>query len=227
MRFMKNWFTVFTGRNKEILTCQRLIAILLGTAIGSFGVYNIHRQTGITEGGVLGLILLLNNLLGLSPSLLTPVLDILCYALAFKYLGRDFIKVSIISTLSLAGFFKLWELFPPMLPDLSAHPFLAALAGGAFVGIGVGIIIRQGGSSGGDDALALAITKITRCRISMAYLVTDITVLLLSLTYIPLNRIAFSLVTVTVSSFLIEFVQNIGRKEESGKEESEYDCNVT
>ena len=40
-----------------------------------------------------------------------------------------------------------------MLPDLSAYPLAAALLGGMFVGIGVGIIVRQGGSSGGDDAL--------------------------------------------------------------------------
>ena len=82
------------------------------------------------------------------------------------------------------------------------------------MGIGVGLVVRQGGSSGGDDALALAISKVTRIRLSRAYLATDITVLLLSLSYIPLRRIFFSLVTVTVSSLLIEYVQNLGRKNE-------------
>lgn len=212
MRFYKNIFGFLIERNRGVLTYGKVAAILLGTALGSFGVYNIHRQTGITEGGVLGLILLLNNRFGLSASLLTPLLDILCYALAFKYLGKDFIKVSALSTLSLAGFFKLWEQFPPVLMDLSGYPLVAALAGGVFVGLGTGLIIRQGASSGGDDALALTIHKLTRLRISKAYLATDITVLVLSLTYIPLNRIAFSLVTVTVSSLLVEFIQTIGQK---------------
>ena len=49
--------------------------IVVGTAISSFGVYNIHQQSGITEGGVIGLILLANRWLGLSPSIATPVLD--------------------------------------------------------------------------------------------------------------------------------------------------------
>ena len=86
-----------------------------------------------------------------------------------------------------------------MLPDLSSQPLAAALLGGLFVGIGVGLIVRQGGSSGGDDALALVISKVAKCRLSFAYLFTDLTVLALSLSYIPLNRILFSVVTVTLS----------------------------
>lgn len=197
---------------KTSINVKRLAVIVLGTAISSFGIYNIHRQTHITEGGVLGLILLLNNWTGISPALLTPLLDILCYAFAFRYLGKDFIKISLISTLSLAGFFKLWEMFPPVIPNLSAYPLAAAIAGGLFVGIGVGLIIGQGASSGGDDALALILSKLAHCRISRVYLATDITVLLLSLSYIPLNRIAYSLVTVTVSSLLIEQVQKTSQK---------------
>ena len=76
-----------------------------------------------------------------------------------------------------------------------------------FVGIGVGLIVRQGGSSGGDDALALVISHAFHCRLSWSYLFTDITVLALSLTYIPVRRIVFSLVTVTISSWLIDWIK--------------------
>ena len=95
-----------------------------------------------------------------------------------------------------------------MLPDLSDFPLAAAVGGGIFVGIGVGIIVRQGGSSGGDDALALTISHVTHWRLSRAYLFTDLTVLGLSLTYIPLKKIIFSVITVTISSYLIDHVQN-------------------
>lgn len=194
------------------VTPGRLVCILLGTAVASFGIYNIHQPTHITEGGVLGLILLLNHWFGVSSSVLSPVLDLACYALSFRFLGAAFLKWSLVSTCSLAGFFRLWESFPRMLPDLSAQPLLAALLGGLFIGFGVGLIVRQGGSSGGDDALALSISHVTGWRISRAYLVTDLTVLALSLSYIPARRIVYSLVTVTVSSLLIEFVQNVGKK---------------
>ena len=94
-----------------------------------------------------------------------------------------------------------------MLPDLSAHPLIAAVLGGIFVGVGVGLIIRQGGSSGGDDALALTISHVSHWKLSRSYLFTDTVVLLLSLTYIPIMRIVFSLITVTVSSNLIDWIK--------------------
>lgn len=198
----------FWDRLRAGFTPTKVCWILLGAAIASFGLYNIHRQVHITEGGVLGLMLLVNHWLGIPSSKVTPVLDLACYLLAFRYLGMRFIKISIVSTLGVSGFFFLWEQFPPMLPDLSQMPLLAALLGGCFVGIGVGLIVRQGGSSGGDDALALAISRKTGWRLSKSYLVTDLTVLALSLSYIPLRQILFSVVTVTVSSWLIDFVRD-------------------
>lgn len=198
----------FLKKLTEGFTFTKVVIIILGAAIATFGIHNIHQQTGITEGGVIGFMLLSNHWLGISPSLLTTVLDVTCYVLAFRYLGGGFIRLSVFSTLTVSGFFKIWEMFPPMLPNLTNNPLIAAICGGLFVGIGVGLVVRQGGSSGGDDALALTISHLTKWRISRAYLLTDLTVLFLSLTYIPLSRIAFSLVTVTVSSLIIDYVQN-------------------
>ncbi len=204
---LKHHFSASARKLASGLSWKKIAFIITGAAICSFGIHNIHQQTGITEGGVIGLMLLVEHWFGISPSILTTVLDISCYLLAFKYLGGRFIKISILSTLSVSLFYKLWECFPPMLPDLSSYPLAAAMAGGIFVGVGVGMIVRQGGSSGGDDALALTISHLTHWRLSRAYIFTDFVVLGLSLTYIPLSRIAFSLITVTISSFLIDRIQ--------------------
>ena len=118
---------------------------MLGAMIYTFGVHNIHQRTNITEGGVIGLMLLIEHWLQMSPAYITPILDLACYLLAFKFLGGNFIKVSIISTMFVSGFYKIWELFPPMLPDLSEYPLIAAVLGGIFVGVGVGLIVRQMG----------------------------------------------------------------------------------
>ena len=161
---------------------------------------------------MIGLMLFIEHWIGISPAFITPVLDAACYLLAFKYLGGRFIKISAISTLSVSFFYKVWEQFPHMLPDLSAYPLAAAVLGGIFVGVGVGLIIRQGGSSGGDDALALTISHVTHMRLARAYLFTDLVVLGLSLSYIPVSRIIFSVITVTISSFLIDRIQDFGRR---------------
>ena len=202
---------------KEGLTVKKILLIMLGAMIYTFGVHNIHQRTNITEGGVIGLMLLIEHWLQMSPAYITPILDLACYLLAFKFLGGNFIKVSIISTMFVSGFYKIWELFPPMLPDLSEYPLIAAVLGGIFVGVGVGLIVRQGGSSGGDDALALTIYHILHWRLSRAYVFTDTVVLVLSLTYIPVARIVFSLITVNLSSLLIDWIQEY-RSQETGIE---------
>ena len=208
---MKNKLFSLLRAFADGLSLRMLALIMAGAAVCTFGIHNIHQQTGITEGGVIGMVLLTGHWTGLSPAFVTPVLDIGCYLLAFRFLGWRFIKVSAISTLSVSLFYKFWELLPYLLPDLSAYPLTAAVCGGVFVGAGVGMIVRQGGSSGGDDALALAISRMTRWRLSFSYLFTDLLVLGLSLTYIPLSRIACSVVTVTLSSFLIDRIQNFGK----------------
>lgn len=204
---IKGFFSRFRDECGQIFTVRRILCILLGTAICSFGIYNIHRQTGVTEGGVLGMIVLLNYWFDISPSILSVSLDLLCYALAFRRLGVRFLIISGASSLSLSMFFRLWESFPPMLPNFYDRPFIAAVLGALFIGVGVGVVIRNGGSCSGDDALALFISNITGWRISRAYLVTDFTVLALSLTYIPFNRIFYSLITVTLSSYIIDLIQ--------------------
>lgn len=205
---MNTRITALWQKLTEGFTTKKILLILIGAMITSFGIHNIHQRTHITEGGVLGLMLLIEHWLKISPAYITPILDVACYLLAFKFLGGQFIRISVVSTLCVSGFFKLWEQFPPMLPDLSPYPLLAAVLGAVFVGVGVGLIIRQGGSAGGDDALALTISHVLHWRLARAYLFTDVVVLLLSLTYIPVMRIVFSLITVTLSSYILDWVQN-------------------
>lgn len=195
--------------------------ILLGSCILSFGLYNIHEQTNITEGGVLGMILLLQHWFGISPSLSSPIMDVACYLMAWRFLGNSFARYALTASLAFATSHALWEQFPPLLPNLSDYPIVAAVLGALFVGIGVGLVVRIGGACGGDDALALSISHVTNWPIARAYLLTDLVVLVLSLTYIPFTRIFYSLITVSISSPLIGWVQNVGRNKDDQEPETE------
>lgn len=189
--------------NKGLRQARRYACLLLGTAIVAFGLFNVHGQSGITEGGVLGATLLIQHWTGISPAVSEIVLDVICYALGFAFLGRRFLVDSLIATCAYSGFFALFESMGYMLPNLGHMPVLAAVIGALFVGVGVGLIVRQDAAGCGDDALALVISNRTGWGVSRAYLITDLTVLTLSLSYIPAAKIVCSLVTVTLSSFII------------------------
>ena len=193
----------------------RYAQLLLGSAILAFGLLNVHSQSRITEGGVLGATLLLQHWFGISPSISEAVLDVCCYLLGLKYLGKSFLRYALTATGGFALSYALFERMGYMLPSMLDQPLLAAVVGGLFVGIGVGLVVRVGGAAGGDDALALVIAKLLHWPVSRAYLFTDLVVLLLSLTYIPLQNIACSLITVTLSSFIIGKIHTLGKKDEA------------
>jgi len=195
--------------NSKKFNIKHYALLLLGAATLSFGLFNIHSQSSITEGGVLGMTLLIDHWFGISPSVSGIVLDFTCYFIGWRILGNSFLKNAMFASLSFSCCYRLWESMGYLIPNLSQHQFAAAVLGALFVGVGVGLVVREGGASGGDDALALVISKFAKCRISKAYLATDLTVLCLSLSYIPFGKIFYSLITVTVSSLIIDRIQNI------------------
>lgn len=185
------------------LTKVEFSKIVLGCAIMAFGVINVHEPSQITEGGVLGLSLLLKKVFGLNLSYASPVLDGLCYALGFSMLGKRFLKKSAVATIAFSVLYAVFNRMGPVLPNLYDAPFIAAIAGGIFIGCGCGIAVTAGGCAGGDDALAMVISKKLKWPISRAYLFTDFVVLGLSLSYIAPSRLIFSFITTVVSSYLI------------------------
>ena len=107
-------------------------------------------------------------------------------------------------------FYALFERFDPLWPGLAEMPVAAALLGALFVGVGVGLAVRAGGAPGGDDALAMSVCKLTGWDIQWAYLISDLTVLALSVTYIDLPRLGCSLMTVVLSGQIVGWVQRAG-----------------
>lgn len=189
-----------------------LIAFL-SSAFQAFGMYNVHALSGVTEGGVLGLTLLLDHLFNLSPAVSGLVLNAACYILGWRTLGKTFIGYSLIAAGGFSIGYGICELFPPLWPGIAAHPLLAAVVGALFIGIGAGVCVRIGGATCGDDALAMSLSHILRTPIERIYLVSDLTVLGLSLSYIPLGKIVYSLITVILSGQIIGWIQKTKRKE--------------
>lgn len=193
----------------SLLKPKKCLLALLGSAILAFGLYNVHALSGVTEGGVLGMTLLLHHWFGISPAVSGLVLNAVCYWMGWRLLGKEFIGYSIIAGGGFSAFYAVFEQFDPLWPQLAQHPVLAAVLGAMFVGVGVGLSVRSGGAPGGDDALAMSIEVVTHWDIQWAYLITDLVVLGLSVSYIDLKRLACSLLTVLLSGQIIGFVQRV------------------
>jgi len=191
------------------ITLSNCCIAFLSSSLQAFGMYNIHAVADITEGGVLGATLLLEHWFSISPALTGAILNGLCYALGWKTLGRSFLTYSLIAASGFSSCYWLCEQFPPLFPQIAQLPLLASLAGALFIGMGAGLCVRAGGATTGDDAVAMSLSHTFGWPIERIYLISDLSVLLLSLSYIAVGRIAYSLLTVILSGQIIGLIQKI------------------
>ena len=189
----------------------RVSIALLGAFIQAVGLCNIHAFANVTEGGVLGATLLIEHWFLISPALSALVLNILCYLFGWRTLGKDFLIYSAICSGAYSLFYALLEPYAPLFPTLIESPFWSAIVGALFIGVGAGLGVRMGGATCGDDALAMALSSLTKIDIQWIYLLTDGLVLGLSVTYIPLAKLGWSLLTVVLSGQIIGWIQKIGQ----------------
>ena len=190
---------------------NQISIILLGSLILAFGVFNFNYQNNITEGGVLGMLLLLKNMFNIDPSISSLIIDLSLFAVGYKFFGREFLFKSLVATVSFAIFYAIFEKIGPIIPVLDSKLVGTVLAG-LFVGVGVGLIVRTEAAAGGDDVIALVISKNTKLTIGNVYMISDIIILSLSLTYLSAYDIFWSLLAVNISGRIIDVMYNYNPK---------------
>ena len=194
------------------LSYRNIFLNIIGSAVAAFGLYHVHSVSGVSEGGVLGAMLLLYHWCSITPAISGFVIDCIAYIYGWKTLGKEFLLYSLVSNVSFSLTYAISEQFPRLFPRVVTYPLYAAVLGALFIGVGIGLCVLGGGAPGADDALAMALNKRYGWKIQRVYLASDLTVLLLSLSYIPFRRIAWSILTVVLSGQIIGFMQRFAPK---------------
>lgn len=200
---------------KEIL--KNILLIIIGSTILSFGSYNFNYQNNVTEGGILGLILLIKNVFNISPSITSLIIDLSLFTLGSKFFGKQFLIYSILSTFTFSTTYRIWEKIGFLVPSFQHNMLIASILAGIGVGIGVGLVVRGGGASGGDDVIALLGNKLLRLKVNHVYLITDAIVLLMSLVYLDIKQVFFSIIAVTTSGKIISLIYKNNSEEDDNE----------
>ncbi|KHE72392.1 YitT family protein, partial [Halobacillus sp. BBL2006] len=130
------------------LRIKNIFFILIGAAIFSFGLVHFNIQNELGEGGFTGITLLLLYLFNWDPALMNIVLNIPVLIVGWKILGRNTFLYSLIGIVAVSVFIRLSQKYMVEI-DLASDLTLASLFAGVFIGIGLGIIFRYGGTTGG------------------------------------------------------------------------------
>ena len=189
------------------LQLKNIFFILLGSAIYSFGFVHFNIQNELGEGGFAGITLILYFLWNWDPALMNLLLNIPLFFIGCKLLGRKVFLYTIIGTVAVSAFLKIFLIYEVQIP-LRDDLFLAALFAGVFVGMGLGIIFRYGGTTGGVDIIARLVQKYFGWSMGKTMFLFDALVILLSwLTFLDYRSMMYTLVAVFVGARVIDFVQ--------------------
>ncbi|WP_223066649.1 YitT family protein [Paenibacillus caui] len=187
------------------------LPILLGTAIYAFGLLYFIIPNKLTEGGVTGITVLLKYGFGVSPSLTTLVINIPLFMLGWKMLGGRQIVYTGAGIGSLTFFLWLFEHLMNrgwIIPFRTEHDYiLASLYAGVTLGAGLGIVFRYGGTTGGSDIVARIMNRKFGWSMGQVILIIDVIIIGLSLLFIPIEKVLYTLVAVYISSKVIDFIQ--------------------
>ncbi|MFC3767918.1 YitT family protein [Paenibacillus sp. GCM10012303] len=137
------------------MIAKRAILIFLGAASVSVGLEIFLVPNNIIDGGVVGISIISKYLTGLPLGLFLTLLNLPFLFIGYKSIGKTFALSTLYGVLVMSAGTTLLHPVEPLTMD----PLLAAVFGGIIVGIGVGLVIRAGGSLDGTEIVAILLYK--------------------------------------------------------------------
>lgn len=182
-------------------------SVVIGTLLLAISVEVFIIPFDILSGGVAGIGVALEPLIHVKPTIVANILIVALLIAGTAFLGKDFFRETVLSSVLYPIF---TSLITGRIPSLTIDPMLASFYGGLLGGIGIGIVLKTGASTGGMDIPPLIINKLTGIKLSTLVLITDgLTVLLGLITY-DLSSVLIGLISVFASSTAISKVLTLG-----------------
>ncbi|SEP67430.1 YitT family protein [Piscibacillus halophilus] len=186
---------------------KNIFFILLGSAIFSFGIVNFNMENNLAEGGFTGITLLLYFMFSLDPGLMNLVLNIPVFFIGWRLLGATTFIYTVLGTVAVSIFLWIFQIFPLEF-SLRNDMTLAALFAGTFIGVGLGIIFRYGGTTGGVDIIARLVHKYVGWSMGRTMFLFDAIVIISSIVlYLKPIQGMYTLVAVFIAARVIDFIQ--------------------
>lgn len=183
-------------------TITDVLIIMVGALAFALGinVFVIPHEFG--EGGVVGVTIILYYLLEWSPGWTSLIINMLLLALGYRFLPKRTVVYTVLAVSFHSVFLHLTEGWRIVSSDLMVN----AIFGGAIIGLGIGLIVRVGGTTAGTVIIAKFMNKYWDWNISYALLFCDVIVAASSYFIIGPERLMFTIIMLFVATKVMEFV---------------------
>lgn len=190
--------------------CKDYLMVLLGTLIMAIAVKFFILPFNILSGGVAGIAVAIEPIFHLNPDFVINLLVLGMFLLGTIFLGKEFALKTFLSSIVYPVYLSI---LTPFVPALELDPFLASVYGGAIAGIGIGLVMRTGSSTGGMDIPPLILKKLLNIDVAKSLMVIDAMTVLLGFTTYGLEAVLIGLFSVVACSFCIDKVLMLGSQD--------------
>lgn len=175
------------------------VMITVASVIYAVGVSLFLDPNSLAPGGVTGIAIILNRITGLETGTWVLLINIPIIALGTWKFGLRFI----LSTMYCTAATSLMINFLAPFGALTTDPFLAAVAGGALMAVGIGIVFKAGATTGGTDIIVkLLRLKFPHLRTGSLFLITDAII-------VAISAFVFRNVDVALYAGLVVFINSV------------------
>ena len=187
------------------------IMIIIGNLILAFGLCAFVTPVGLISGGASGIGIAVKSMTGINISYTVYVINFIMFVIGFIFLGKKFAFGTLLSTFLYPTFIALFERIP-QLANITNDILLSALYGGLCIGLGLGLVLRVGASTGGMDIPPLLVNKKTGISVAWLINIFDCGILLLQVIFCPITieAVLYGITVVIITTIVVDKVIILG-----------------
>lgn len=184
--------------------------VILGNMILSVGVAFFFIPNNTLSAGVSGVAVAIHPFIPvISTSTLISILTVVLFVIGALILGKNFALKTLISSIVYPLCVSVFENFASYI-QVTNDPILASFYGGVLIGIGVGLVFRGGGSTGGMDIPALLLNKFLHIPLATAVMMVDSSIVILGMALHGIEPALIGLISVFASSYTVNKTMMLG-----------------
>ena len=187
------------------------IMIIIGNLILAFGLCAFVTPVGLISGGASGIGIAVKSITGINISYTVYVINFIMFVIGFIFLGKKFAFGTLLSTFLYPTFIALFERIS-QLANITNDILLSALYGGLCIGLGLGLVLRVGASTGGMDIPPLLVNKKTGISVAWLINIFDCGILLLQVIFCPITieAVLYGITVVIITTIVVDKVIILG-----------------
>ena len=195
----------------KVKALRHLAPVVLGNLLLAAAVMLFISPHGIILGGSTGIGLIVTHFISVRLSVVVLIANLIFFVVGYLCLGKKFALTTLASTLLYPAMMAILEQLPITASAITENTMLAAVFGGVLMGAGAGLILRQGGSSGGTDTLSLILNKYLHMNVSAAIYLVDGIVLILQMLFSNPEQILYGLLVLALLSLTSNRIMLLGK----------------